>query len=327
MDQLFVNGKRKRRARYPSYDPEDPTAKGKGVVVCPEDVLSAIVSFYHIQGGMWGSEVKVPKETLYKLTQRAKAQLASDSARRRAIGLLLLCRVKREEGEAEAQRILAAPAATGEKDADLRNTATEILLHIGGKKHLPLALETLSSPNEKLRVTALGVFLKKYASVHSSVRVHVGDKVVWASYLAARDDYISWRYDTPKKEWQPPKLPAELKADALRPLLEEDDLTFRAGTGYLLVLLGASRDLTTLLEAWRAEQYSDDARLMLARAIAVLGDDENVKYLKEMLNELKGYERESWGPKLYWTMRRMKGTEARGLRRSLRKEFGVKLIR
>jgi len=31
LDQLFVNGVRKRLARYPSYDPDDPTAKGKGV--------------------------------------------------------------------------------------------------------------------------------------------------------------------------------------------------------------------------------------------------------------------------------------------------------
>ena len=30
-DQLFVDRKRKRLARYPSYDPEDPTTKGKGV--------------------------------------------------------------------------------------------------------------------------------------------------------------------------------------------------------------------------------------------------------------------------------------------------------
>jgi len=32
-DQLFVNGVRKHRARYPSYDPEDPTRSGKGL--CP----------------------------------------------------------------------------------------------------------------------------------------------------------------------------------------------------------------------------------------------------------------------------------------------------
>lgn len=32
VDQLFVNGKRKHRARYPSYDPENPTATGKGLI-------------------------------------------------------------------------------------------------------------------------------------------------------------------------------------------------------------------------------------------------------------------------------------------------------
>jgi len=32
IDQLFVNGERKHRARYPSFDPEDPSAKGKGLI-------------------------------------------------------------------------------------------------------------------------------------------------------------------------------------------------------------------------------------------------------------------------------------------------------
>jgi len=31
-DQLFVDGERKHRARYPSYDPEDPTRTGKGLI-------------------------------------------------------------------------------------------------------------------------------------------------------------------------------------------------------------------------------------------------------------------------------------------------------
>ena len=53
VDQLFVNGRRKHRARYPSYAPENPTAKGRGLVPTgqrfgrPPDELE----FYPGEGG------------------------------------------------------------------------------------------------------------------------------------------------------------------------------------------------------------------------------------------------------------------------------------
>lgn len=52
-DQLFVNGERKHRARYPSYDPEDPTQKGKGLVACGEQYgkPASELEFYPGAGG------------------------------------------------------------------------------------------------------------------------------------------------------------------------------------------------------------------------------------------------------------------------------------
>ena len=55
---------------------------------------------------------------------------------------------------------------------------------------------------------------------------------------------------------------------------------------------------------------------MLARAIAALGDDHNTKYLKEMYESLSEDEKHSIGVQLYWTIRRIQGSEAEGLRRS-----------
>ncbi len=53
-DQLFVDGRRKRRARYPSYDPENPTAKGKGLIPTGEQFGGpppAEIEFYPGEGG------------------------------------------------------------------------------------------------------------------------------------------------------------------------------------------------------------------------------------------------------------------------------------
>jgi len=68
-DQLFVNGTRQRLARYPSYDPDDPTAKGKGVMPVGQtfgDHPTTELEFYTApEGGFLPSaEWKHPEEAI-----------------------------------------------------------------------------------------------------------------------------------------------------------------------------------------------------------------------------------------------------------------------
>ena len=110
------------------------------------------------------------------------------------------------------------------------------------------------------------------------------------------------------------------------PFLEDEDPELKAGASYLLALLGDGAGLPNLIEIWRSATEDSASRIMLARAIAALGDDHNTKYVKEMYEASSGDEKQVDGVQLYWTIRRIQGPEAEGLRRTMRKELGTSLV-
>jgi HEAT repeat protein/thioredoxin-related protein len=297
------------------------------VLVCPDEVTGTVFEFYGFERYSWEYGDKPSAATTAKLAERARAQLASANVRRQVLGLVMLCRASQGDGEAEAKRIVETPPGAPEVRVELRRAAGEILLCIEGGKYEPFTLEALSSEDDYLRKAALKALLSKYTTVRCDKVVHVGDKPVWVQFF----EQDSYRYYEPsrssRKVWSPPKLPEGLGAAVLRPFLETDDPELLLGASHLLVLLGDTDALDNLLEAWRVDPDDEDVRLLLVRAIAAVGHDRNVKYLREIYGSLDPDDKDSWGPTLYWTMRRMEGAEAAELRGTIRTELGVKLMR
>jgi HEAT repeat protein len=297
------------------------------VIICPEDVLQGVAEFYGLQGGLWsiGNE---SAQALERLGARAKAQLAAPNVRRRIMGLILLCRARRTEGIAEAKAIFAAPASDAAEQTELRRAAGEILLYGSGAESEALATDALGSTNPEWRKAGIQFLASKYGLSHSSATIRVGDKPVWVEFLARGSGASPYAdlYSGAKTAWAPPKLPAKLTLDLLRPFLDSDDPELRAGASYLLALLGDGAGLNNLIEVWRSATEDWTARLMLARAITAIGDDHNIKYVKEMYETMPEDEKRYLGTQLYWTIRRMQGPEAEGLRRAMRKEIGTYLV-
>jgi len=305
----------------------DTFANDPHVIVCPDAVLQSVVEFYGLRGGLsyMDSSGSESAQALARLGAHAKTQLAAPHVRRRIMGLILLCRAQRADGMAEARTIFAAPASNAPDQAELRRAAGELLLYGSGAESESLAVTALASTDAEWRKSGIQFLASKYGFSHASAVVHVGDKPVWVGFLWQN---VGARMDEPwaKTAWAPPKLPAKLTPELLRPFLEDEDPELKAGASYLLALLGDGAGLPNLIEIWRSATEDSANRIMLARAIAALGDDHNTKYVKEMYEASSGDEKQVDGVQLYWTIRRIQGPEAEGLRRTMRKELGTSLM-
>jgi HEAT repeat protein len=297
------------------------------VIVCPDSVLQGIVRFYGLQSGLWYADSRTESaQALTRLGTRAKAQLAAPHVRRRIMGLILLCRARRADGLAEAKAIVGKPASDAADQIELRRAAGELLLYGSGAESEALAVDALGSTDAEWRKSGMQFLASKHSLSHATPAVHVGDKSVWVQFLAPQNYVSSYKDSSRRTAWTPPKLPEKLTPALLRPFLEGDDPELRAGASYLLALLGDGAGLGNLIEAWRSAAEDEECRLMLARAIAAIGDDHNTKYVKEMYEGLSGEEKTSAGAQLYWTIRRIQGPEADRLRRAMRKDLGTNLM-
>ena len=244
------------------------------------------------------------------------------------MGLLLLVRAKPTEGEAEAKKIAEAPADAGTPD-DLRRAAREMLVWIGCPRQEAAVMGGLESSDDALRKAAFGSLLRTYTPLRVSAGVHVGEEVVWTEFLGSsqlRREIVTRTSDQSDKRWEPPKLPAKLSAEAVRPFLSATDPELSAGAAYVLVLLKDPSALPMLVEAWRGEKDNSALQIALAQAVAATDNDEAVGLVREVYQSLEATTKEYIGPQLYWGIRRMEGVRAKQLRKEMRDELGRRLF-
>ena len=297
------------------------------VLGAPSNVLSAILDFYEISGGLWSDYGQPPPAAVIARVETAARRLLAGAAPgRRAMGLILLARVKRKEGFAEARKL--AEDADSALPAELRRAAIEMLLADRSKEAEAHIATHVGNADPLIRRAAFAGVLARYTETNMSPAMHVGDQAVWVQFLSSSPGVAPWTRAEPAANaaWEPPALPAALTADLVRPFFGDDDPQTRAGASYLLALMGDDIGLVNLLDTWRANREEEQGALRLARAISALGDDRNVRYLREMYESMAEQDRDRRAGALYQSIRRMKGPEAVELRTRMRKEVGSKLF-
>ena len=297
------------------------------VLASPGKVLSAILEFYEVSGGLWIAYGTGSSVGAKRLAARARQQLGSASPERAVMGLVLLCRVDRAAGTAEARKLVDAPPGEAPPQP-LRKAALELLLGIGGPEQEGLMLSTLDSPDEELRQAAFESALRAYSPFAPSLGIHVGEELLWTQFL--RDE--SGRFEVPTgsgrgaSAWTAPELPEALTADRVRPFLSSSDPEIAAGAAYLMVLTGDRARLAPLVAAWRASKGDPQLGQALAQAVAAIGDDENVGFVREVYESFDADERDYRAAGLYRGIRGMDGPKARQLRKRMRQEVGRSLF-
>lgn len=307
---------------------EDPHVLGS-----PSRALDAILGYYGLNVYSLSADVVMRSEAsggqkTAHLADKAREQLKSANGRRAAMGLILLSRARPADGEAEAKKILEAPAEAGVPE-ELRRAACEVLLCIGCPTQESVVMSTLGSTDEGLRTTAFGSLLRTYTPLRFPVAVHVGEEAVWVQFLGSSQlarQLAATTSGGANREWKAPALPAGLTAEAVRPFLSASDPQISAGAAYLLVLLKDSSALPTLVEAWRAEKDSSELQMALAQAVAASDNDDAVELVREVYQSLETTRKEYVGPQLYWGIRRMDGPKAKQLRKEMRDELGRRLF-
>ena len=298
------------------------------VLASPYQVLEVALRFYGLTAGLWNPQMDDDAKDVARLADRAREQLKSPNARRAALGLVLLCRASRRDGEAEARRIVDAAPDAGVED-ELRTGALEVLLCYGLPSQEAIVERTLASPDEKLRLAAFSAVLRAYTPFKPSLVVHVGQESVWTEFLRAPDltGLVGASAGAERgKKWDPPALPEWLTLDAVRPFLSAPDPQTTAGAAYIMALLKEPAGLDRLVEAWRMQQDDRELRLALAQAVAVSDNDDNIGLVREVYESLESNEKEYWGPELYWGIRRLDGPKARQLRKEMREKLGSRLF-
>ena len=126
--------------------------------------------------------------------------------------------------------------------------------------------------------------------------------------------------------WQPPALPAALTPELLHRLAKAQDPQLALGADYLLTLKGDASGLPSLVDAWRQSPDDYELREALPKAVAALGDDANVKYVREVYASFSADERQ-YRASDSSSIRRMDGPEAQALRKQMRQEVGPAVLR
>jgi hypothetical protein len=282
--------------------------------------------FYGYESGLWmgGYESEQPRVAPGKLPKKFLELLDLPSPERKLIGLLLLCKASVKRGEEEALRLAQAPPDAGVPEL-VRKAATEALLCIGLPKHESLVLQALRSQDAELRKGAFEAVLREYSPFEPESVVHVGDKPVRAGFLTRSSrDYLS--SEGRRQAWEPPKLPETLSTKQIRAFLSDSDKELVLGAAYLLALRADSSGLPLLVNAWREVSYDSFLTKAVAQAVSAIGDDENVKYVREIYTSLESDQKEYRGPDLYWAIRRMTGPQAVELRKKMREEIGKAIV-
>jgi hypothetical protein len=293
------------------------------VAAAPQPVAETLLEFYGMTSGLWYASESSSFVTM-PLARQAQAHLAQGDATRRAMALLLLCRADRAAGLKEARQLSADAAAP----AELRLAASELLL---GSGDADAALAALSEKDERLRQAAARAIVRRFTPFRPVPDVTIGGQQVMAGFLTtnSQPELMTSMVMTSSgvAAWQPPKLPAALSDDLLRGLAASQDSDLALGGAYLLALKGNASGLSALLDAWRQSPTDYTLADALPKAIAALGDDANVKYVKAIYASFSPDERRFRAPDLYTSIRRMDGPEAQALRKQMRQDLGPDLFR
>jgi HEAT repeat protein len=116
---------------------------------------------------------------------------------------------------------------------------------------------------------------------------------------------------------------AGVTIEMLKPLLADPDNETAAAAGCVAALLGSSEGLPALVRVWRDHKESDNWTQSLYRAVAALDDDQNTPLLVEIDKQLSNWDKRQF----YWTIRSMHGPGVMKLRKQIRDEVGMDVLR
>ncbi len=298
-------------------------AEDPHVPAAPQPVLEAVLEFYGITSGLWYAS-SAPASATLSLARQAATHLSTGDAARRAMALVLLCRADRPMGLKAAARLAADEAAP----ADLRLTARELVLGSGDEDAMTAAL---GEKDEHLRHAAELALVRRFTPFPTTVDVTIGGEPVMAGFLSNTTSSMiissSFMTGSGVTAWEPPKLPAAVTAALVDEMAGSQDRELALAGDYLKALRGDASGLPALVEAWR--QNPTDYTLIdaLPKAVAALGDDANVKYVKEVYASFDKDERQYRASALYTSIRSMDGPQAQALRKQMRVDLGPALFR
>jgi hypothetical protein len=125
--------------------------------------------------------------------------------------------------------------------------------------------------------------------------------------------------------YQPPSVPEGLDIDLMRRLAGGDDAEAAAYAAYLLALAGHGDSLDKLVAWWRDNR--NQAHLwnpLVYQAVAALDDAGRVPLLEEIYESMQGsYDVRNF----YWSIRAMHGPEILKLRKRIRDEVGMEMLK
>ncbi|HEX3998837.1 MAG TPA: HEAT repeat domain-containing protein [Pirellulales bacterium] len=249
-------------------------------------------------------------QRLAELKQRAEH---GSSAAERVVALAILC----DQGAPQTAAVAATVEADPKSSAELREIGLKALLLAGAADvAVPAAIEGLKSADEGIKRIAV-----RYLAQGPAALSDFGYGIfIYKSSLA------SFRGSEQELAPQPPK---NLTADAVRPLLKDDDPDVSAGAAYLLALMGSPDGLDVLVRRWRSADADDTEWLMrVATAVSALDDPAKVPLLEEIYKKLSAMRNESSAIRqFYWTIRSMHGAEVLKLRKKIRDEVGMDSLR
>ena len=253
----------------------------------------------------------VDPATRLELATVARPKAESGSELQRLVALTLLAVAKPKTAAEVADKILVDETASKE----LRGDAFQVLLLTREQKGaVETAVAGMAGDSEQRRRVAL-LFLVNGTSSVRNFREAFYIRTTGENY----DPFGSRRSGTPII----PGPPSGLKAEHVRPLIDDDDPKLAALAGYLLTMFAESDGMEPLLKSWRQKKDETQLSKLVYRAIAVLDDPAHVPVLKEIYAKLDSWEKRDF----YWTIRIMSGPEILKFRKQIRDEVGMSNLR
>ena len=124
---------------------------------------------------------------------------------------------------------------------------------------------------------------------------------------------------------QAPQPPAELDSGLLSPFLTDPDDATAAYAAYLLARNKDPQGLDALIARWQEHKDSEEARELVYEAIAFLNSADHVHILEDIYATFAEH-RYRVRP-FYWAIRPMTGDKVLRLRKKIRDDVGMDLLR
>jgi hypothetical protein len=284
-----------------------------------EHVGRSVVSTieYGLRQAYLGSRYYDEDSITPRMRREAREALVPHANKGRAIERLvainLLFKIAADDALQAARALLDDNSA----DADLRRDAFQItLVAQEAGERIQTAIETLrgDDPGRRLvaiKFLAMGTQALRYLPA-TEFWIDVEETVSGADPFGSADKPII------------PEPPRRLKAEDVRPFLNDPDEEMAAYSGYLLALFGEREGLGVLLRYWRSRPEPDESLDRLVyRAIAVTDDPQYIPLLRGILQRLD----EGNASEFYWTIRIMGGPEILQFRKEVRAKYGIEHLR